>query len=78
MDWGSFVIVAVLIWPDGHSDVYKPTTLFDETACFRQAKQINVEWERSQITGFATCRRAGEDEVNAYQLSGRHPDSTGR
>ena len=58
MNWGAFVIVATLLWPDGRLDTYTPSTRFDASACLAAATQINREWQTAAVHGFATCRAA--------------------
>ena len=60
LDWGAWVIVAAIAWPDGHIDSYTPTTLFDQPACLVEAQQINHRWNTAGLIGFATCRKVGE------------------
>ena len=61
IDWGTWVIVAAIAWPDGHTDCYHPQTLLDEPACIATAKQINHRWHDAHIVGFATCQLAQGD-----------------
>ena len=58
MDWGAYVIVAAIIWPNGQVADYHPTTLFDKDACIREAIQINDEWREEGRHGFASCMQA--------------------
>lgn len=62
MDWGTYVIVASILWPDGKLDTYRPTTRFDEIACFKEARRLNAEWHASETMGMAVCRKAPESE----------------
>ncbi len=63
MVWGAYVIVAVIVWPNGQVTAYHPSTLLDRDACVKQATQINTEWRAEGEHGVATCRREEENQV---------------
>ena len=51
-----YVIVAAIISSSGQFETYNPSTVFDEMACIKEARDINARWRTSGIDGFATCR----------------------
>ena len=63
MDFGNCVIVAALCCDlNGSFMVYRPTTLFDQQSCFKQAKQITEDWHARGMVGFAICELAKEED----------------
>ena len=61
IDWGAYVIVASIIWSDGETSDYHPSTRFDQVSCLKTAMRINAEWRANGIIGFATCNLADPD-----------------
>ena len=55
VDFGVYVIVASIVWPNNVMTTYRPETRFDISACRTQAADINKRWREASIVGFATC-----------------------
>lgn len=61
--FGSWVIVALLVGPQGQLMMHNPSTMFDKEACMKQAHFINQAWLKAGVSGVATCKHLDVPET---------------
>ena len=60
--YGWVIVAAVCCGPTHDVLTYQPATELDLIACQKTAKQLNHDWLKQGVIGFATCKLTPEYE----------------